>query len=274
MEDRKHMIGGSDIAAILGISKFKSRLELYYEKKGFITPPEEDTAPQKWGKLLERVIRDEYERLHNVKVHVPYGLTHPQHPYLKAHLDGYIYSKDELLEIKCANAYSVSEWGEPGSDFIPPAYLVQVAYYCVLSGARRGHIAVLIGGNEYREYTYERDRELEGYIIEAAVEFWDCLEADRHPPALNMEEARLKYLQSSHRKSLIVTPEISEIYLNILNLKEKEKSLKKELEKQKYELMMKMKDAEYIVNIDGKPLVSWKTNKKGHRPLIIRDKSM
>ena len=52
-ERRKH-ITGTDVAAILGLSRFKTPLRVWLEKKGEIEPDENEAM--RWGKRLERVI--------------------------------------------------------------------------------------------------------------------------------------------------------------------------------------------------------------------------
>ncbi len=44
---RRRGVGGSDMAVILGISPFSTRLELYLEKRGEI-PPRPDTSMKVW----------------------------------------------------------------------------------------------------------------------------------------------------------------------------------------------------------------------------------
>jgi len=71
------------------------------------------------------------------------------------------------------------EWGEDGSDTIPMQYLVQVAHYCATLNADCAYIAVLIGGNQYREFKYTRDLQLEATPNDAAKKFWE-LRPDTH----------------------------------------------------------------------------------------------
>lgn len=59
-EQRRAGIGGSDVAALLGLSKWKSPYQLFLEKTGN-APPQEDNEAMYWGRMLEPVIRDAYE---------------------------------------------------------------------------------------------------------------------------------------------------------------------------------------------------------------------
>lgn len=82
---------------------------------------------------------------------------------------------DRLLEAKTASAFAASgsdEWGDAGTDLIPPSYLVQVATYMMLTGCQYADLAVLFGNQEVRVYTIRRDLELEQEIVARAAEWW------------------------------------------------------------------------------------------------------
>ena len=58
--DRHAGLGGSDAAAVLGLSPWTSPLDLYLDKRGELDEePEQPTNWQRWGHLLEDLIADE-----------------------------------------------------------------------------------------------------------------------------------------------------------------------------------------------------------------------
>jgi putative phage-type endonuclease len=171
-------IGGSDMSIILGLSTYKTPYVLYLEKKGLIESAYKETEQQYWGNKLEGVIRQHFTATHNIDVHEPETLIHPLYDFLRANVDGYIPAWNAVLEIKCSDKYMRHEWGDADSDAIPMQYLCQVAHYCAVTNADKAIIAVLIGGNEYREFTYIRDLELEAKLIDAASTFWKAVQGD------------------------------------------------------------------------------------------------
>lgn len=60
LKARKRGIGGSDAAAALGMSPWKTQLELYLEKRGELMAPDIDSEAMLWGRVLEPVIRQQY----------------------------------------------------------------------------------------------------------------------------------------------------------------------------------------------------------------------
>ena len=58
-EARKSGLGGSDIAAVLGLSKWASPMDVWYQKRGLVDPLEESNAMRR-GRLLEPAIAEWY----------------------------------------------------------------------------------------------------------------------------------------------------------------------------------------------------------------------
>ena len=269
-KDRINYIGGSDLPIIMGLSKYKTPYALFLEKKGLQETPYDETPLQYWGNRLESVVREEFSIRNNVQVEEPETLAHPFHTFLRANVDGYIPEWDAILEVKCSSAWMQAEWGEPGSDIIPMAYLVQVAHYCIVTNASCAHIAVLLGGNDYREYKYTRDANLEAMVLKAATDFWSAVQNDDAPPAVNKDDLLLMYPRQEEGKSITINPSIGG-ELTMLGVHKKTiKEHEKEEERHKFNVMQFMQDAETLLGEDGKPVVTWKANKKGSRVFSLK----
>ena len=269
-EQRKLGIGGSDMPIILGISSYKTPYQLYLEKKGILSTGDEMSPVQYWGNRLEAVIRDEFADRNNVLISTPDTVVHPFYDFLRANIDGYINEWDAVLEVKCANQFMANEWGEDGSDYIPMAYLAQVAHYCSVMNADCAYIAVLIGGHDYRQYKYVRDLELEKTLIEAACAFWDAVQKDLPPPATNQGDLRLMFPRHTLGKTVNVSNGIDTHLKNLTDVKAKMKELQAIEEESRFKIMQYMEDNECLLDEAGKPLVTWKANKKGSRTFLFK----
>lgn len=179
LQDRLSGIGSSDAAPALGLSKWKPALQLYLEKVGEASPPEEETAAMRWGTLLEPAVRQEYAERTGRVVRMPAAMLRDERwPWMIGHPDG-ITEDGRLYEGKTAR---VSEgWGEPGSDQVPPAYCIQVQHLLVITKLEVADIAVLIGGQDFRMYEVPADPELQSLIIEGEAAFWRAVEAKKPP---------------------------------------------------------------------------------------------
>ena len=101
LQARSRGIGGSDAAVALGLSPWKSALELFHEKRAPAGSVENvPTEPMRWGTLLEPVIRQEYSNRTGRVVRVPETtLVHPAHAFMLANVDG-VTTDGRLLEVK------------------------------------------------------------------------------------------------------------------------------------------------------------------------------
>ena len=113
LKTRQTGIGGSDVAAILGISKWTTPLDVYNEKVAD-TPTEKDSDSMEWGRRLEPVIRQAYADKTGRVVAVPEKqFRSDAHPFMIANVDGVC--EDRLLEIKTAR--SGADWAYHNSNF-------------------------------------------------------------------------------------------------------------------------------------------------------------
>jgi putative phage-type endonuclease len=170
-------LGGSDAAVALGVSPWRTPLELYLEKRGEI-PPIDETEPMRWGKLLEPVIRQRYSDMTGRTVRVPPFMRHPKHEFITAHPDGIT---DDMRLFEAKTARSADGWGEQGSDQIPQYYLLQVQHYMLVTATPVSDVAVLIGGSDFRTYEVPADVELQEMIVEGEAAFWRRVQ-EGNPP--------------------------------------------------------------------------------------------
>jgi len=175
-------IGGSEMAAILGVSPWEGPADVWARKKG-ITKEKEDNLRFQIGRKFEGPIAEIYAEREGVKLLKVDGLyTHPDAP-LVGTPDRLIAGQKKGLEIKTADPAIAHTWGEPGTDQIPLYYTTQVATYMALLGYDDWDVAVLFGTSDFRVYRLHRDMELENMILERAREFWSTyVVGDKEPP--------------------------------------------------------------------------------------------
>ena len=183
--NRSTFLGGSDIGAILGVSKYRSAMDVWLEKTGKRVD-HKDSFALRFGSFAESFIADEYALLTGEHlIEHSEGLVHPKYSFCVGHIDRFVLDKKglplfhsdgglnakKILECKTANHYSQSDWGEPGTDAIPLPYLCQCLWYLGITNLAEIDVAVLLGGSDLRVYTITRDLELEYLIFEKAAFF-------------------------------------------------------------------------------------------------------
>jgi putative phage-type endonuclease len=182
LRERKNYLGGTDLSSIAGLNPYRTALDVYLDKTSDDIACETSPA-MRWGTLLEDTIAKEYAEVTGQTIEIePNTIYHPSMKFLGANIDRWVGDKEYVLECKTAGFTRGKEWGEEGTDQIPESYLVQVAYYAAICAVPKVDIAVLIGGQDFRIYTYERSKELEDKLIKIACNFWDNHIEKRIPP--------------------------------------------------------------------------------------------
>lgn len=269
-QERRQGIGGSDMPIILGLSNYKTSYQLFLEKTGLLNDTEKESQFQYWGHRLEPIIKEEFAIRNNIKVEASETVVHPFNDFMRGNLDGFIPEWNAVLEVKCSTQFMADLWGESGTDIVPLSYLVQVAYYCIVTNADCAYLAVLIGGNDYRQYKYTRDADLENMITVAAHNFWECVKKNITPPAVNQVDLKLMFPKHAPDKIKTINIETLKQLTNLREVRSKIRELDALQEALKFNIMQYMEDAECLADEEGKPLMTWKANKKGARVLLLK----
>ncbi|MHB8178016.1 MAG: YqaJ viral recombinase family nuclease [Vulcanimicrobiaceae bacterium] len=262
---RRDFIGGSDAGVILGVNAYTSPYQLWLEKTGQSERIEAENHSTAWGRRLEPVVGEAYaERTGRGLVRHPEMLVHPEYPMLGAHIDFAVAGKEVGLECKTASAFAANQWGDDGArspDAVPPSYYAQIQHYLAVTGWAVWDIAVLIGGNDLRVYSYERDDEfIEGLIAEELA-FWECIQR-REPPALRtLMDARLAYPLADPGKTLAADDALRGTVAELRNLREQVRALEEREEALKTTLMLALGERERLVD-GGATLVTWKNQSR------------
>ena len=266
LQQRKDGIGGSDCAAALGLSKYKSPLEVYLDKVNPDAIEQKMTDPQYYGHRLEAFIIEEYERKTGNKCYEPKPMIkNDKYPWLFANLDAM--TTDNLI-VEAKNVrFFCSEWGEEGTDQIPIPYLFQCAHYCIVCDNKNGaDITAFGGGQELRVYHYERNKTLEEKIIMLTHDFWYNHVRKFFPPdPITHSDLGRLYNVADEEDVLIATPELEDKLYNHYKVSQQIKEAEIKKKELQLEIQKTMKTAAYICDTNGNKLVSWNNTKSGRR---------
>lgn len=307
-DERSTGIGATDVAAILGVHRWKSPLEVWAEKTGrierSIEPPSERAH---WGQVLEPVVVREYTAAREGYM-ITNGLvvvqgTSPgaallarseREPWMLCSPDAIVVPKMDAVALldarmnlatgedergqsinmssfpvlwgadaKTADAMRGDEFGEEGTDEIPPEYVVQCDWSMAVCGVDRWDVPVLIGGNRFAIYTVTRELAREQATIETVREWRDrYLIGGERPEPGPLESAR-KLIERMHPEDVgemrMASPEEEAMIKRRLSLKLSIGSLEKELETIDNELRARIGDGEGIMSSFAK--ATWKRTK-------------
>ena len=254
LKERQKGIGGSDVAAILGMSPWRTPYQVWEEK----TTPIDETAEEDddyWGRVLEAPIRQAYADKTGRTVTKPAeAFVSSKYPFMRANLDG-IADDGRVVEFKTSS--KSDGWGEPGTDEIPDYYMTQVQHYLAVTGVKTADVAVLIGGNDFRIYTIEADEELQALLIERESEFWALVESRTPPDLTSTKDAARRYRVATAKKAVEATAgDVVDAWTKLCAIKEQKGLLDAKEKTYQLRIMEFMQDAVSLKR-DGKTIASW-----------------
>lgn len=260
--ERQSFLGGSDIAGILGISRWKTPLSVWAEKTGQFIPTEEDNEAKELGTELEDYVGRRFERKTGKKVvRTDSRFVHHDHPFLSCQVDRLVTGEDALLECKTTSAWKAKEWD---GEEIPAEYICQVMYQLAITGRKVGYIACLIGNQKFVWKEIKRDPVMIAEMIKRAVRFWEDFIIPQVMPsqitAMDSETLLGLYPMAEVGTEIVLGDEVAKIVESRNAFYQDVIQVEREIERLDNELKSRIKANE--VGIAGKWQISWKNVKR------------
>lgn len=258
--DRQKYLGGSDAAGILGISPWKTPLDVYLDK---VQPRRiEDPTKQKYytrGKRMEPYVIDLLAEEEGLQI-VARGNRYidNQHRFIAAEIDAET-DCGLNVEIKTVSPFKAKEWGEVQTDSIPVYYTAQAMHGLMVTGRQVCVFGVLIGADDFRVYRIERDDETIAAIREKEVEFWGRIQRLEPPEAVAVSDV-LRLFERDSGGSIEADGKVTEALIRLRELKASAKALDEQIEAAESAIKLYMQDNS-ILTLGGKSVATWKTQK-------------
>ena len=256
LEERRKGIGGSDIAAIMGLSPFKTAYQVYREKRKEV----EDWGGNDltdWGKRMEPAIRQWYSDHTGRDVRLPDKIMyHPKYPFMLASLDGFT-DDGRVVEIKTAR--SGKQWGEPETNQIPDYYAVQVHHYMTITRFKVADIPVSIAGGSPSLYIVDADKEISEMIIEACAKFWERVVNGNPPDPVTYSDAVARFGDLKAEGSVVADNKVLHAVEGIKSVRAQIKELEEHEEAWKARIIIALGDkGDTLVDTAGTTLATYK----------------
>lgn len=192
--DRRQYIGSSDIAAIMGLSPWRTPLQVWESKLSDAptVPPTPEKAAvfargHRWEPVVREMLMDALrERFGEDGTILEKNRRYIDtvYPFMAAEIDVEvaIAGKDYNVELKTVHAFKANEWGEEGSDEIPVHYAAQAMYGLMVTGRNHCIVAALFGADNLVTYQIDRDEETIAGMRQKAIDFWNNNVLANNPP--------------------------------------------------------------------------------------------
>lgn len=307
LAQRKELgIGGSESAAVLGLSPYSCAAQVFYEKLGlarnrkFTSLPmiigneDEDKIARLWSyydadKGVDSIPLN-YEA--NNVIRRPRKLSriivNPDMPYLFANPDRLFKQGRQraILEIKTINHWESQKW-ESG---VPIHYIVQIQHYMMVCKVKYAELAILESNSRIDVIPFETSKEIQQRIQEKCQQFWTDVTAARRiiaeggheldiqhlvPPPDGSEAytefLKEKYRDGSPNTDLVVSADADDLatLAEYLRIKEEHEELQRGLALREQRLRERLGEAPVLDFGERYGRVTWKADKNGKRSFKI-----
>lgn len=271
LTDRRRFIGGSDIAAVLGISPWTTPLQLWERKTRPALESGERKAVFTRGHRWESVVAEMLvERLESNGHKVEFvgnnkRYEDPLRPYLAAEIDYEIRldGEDEItnVELKTVHPFKTNEWGEDDTDASPVWYTAQAMHGLGVTGRKRCLVAPLFGADEIRTYPILRDDETIEAMRARCAAFWQLVETGVRPDPTTLADLDRLYKGNTEQPALWADTELHRQILRLRAIKAEIKAREAEGDAIEFDIKRAMQDAVELCT-DDKVAITWKPRKQ------------
>lgn len=294
---RKNGIGGSDVAAICGLSKWKSPLDVFLEKTSKELQIQKPIVFER-GNKFEPWIKNLFEKKTGKSVSlINETIYDTEHSFMFAHMDGLIKNENALVEFKHYSKFMGNEWGEEETDSIPTDYLLQVQHYLYISKLDKAYVAVLLGTNDSFNIIYNilcdegiekathygsldsfnlkifeiyPDEKIFNILLKVEKEFWINHVKKNNPPKWKTTEDLIKLFPvADEKKELIASTELIDTYYDVQEKQILINQLREEIKNKTDFVRSHMGTSSVLKTEDGNKLATW--NNQTRKTFHIKD---
>tara|TARA_R100001443_G_scaffold29396_1_gene42559 strand:- start:7127 stop:8065 length:939 start_codon:yes stop_codon:yes gene_type:complete len=261
LTNRQKGIGGSDVAKILGLSKYGTPLSVYEEKISSEPIEIPDNDAMRFGREAESIVAKFYTEDTGEKLRIDNKMRlHPEYPFLMANVDRTIVANSEhgagIFEAKTTSGMYAKHWERD----IPAEYYLQLQHYLNVTGYSWGVVAMLIDKKfEYRKF--DRNDELISKMNQRLSDFWiNHVEVNVPPAPINEADVLKLYPSPVEGKVCIADDNIKLTYDALYSNKRKVSELNKRIKELEGEIKLSMEDSE-VLEHNGTVIATWKQSK-------------
>lgn len=206
LTDRRSGIGGSDIAAIVGLSPWQSRYSVWADKVGLLPLDEGSSEAMEFGQRAEPMLAGYFtDRTGLYVAGEQMTCTVPDAPWMRCTLDGFAVESPvsdleqavAAVEFKTTSA-TADEWAQE----VPVHYACQATWTSVvtqLPTVMFGVLHLAFGRPTFRVYTFTPTEDDKTLLVNAASSFWRDHVLTGTPPAADGSDATTEALQAAFR---------------------------------------------------------------------------
>lgn len=203
-------MSASKVAAVMGHSTYDSWFSLWHRMKGNVAKQGDDDTTRR-GHYLEPAIIAWFQDQHPDWTFTPTGMwIHPTVEWAAATPDKIGHTPEGAVIVEAKTSDLDFEWGEPGTDAIPPGYYDQVQWQMWVTGLRTAYVPVLMSRLQFAEYVIQYDPDHVKEMVTRTVEFMRTL-AHNEKPSIDPLDGH----QQTYRALKELNPGINDVSVDV-----------------------------------------------------------
>lgn len=240
-ELRRNHLGSSDMAAILGVDKYRNAYDVWLEKTGKVEDKKATEAMQAGTFFEDGVLQFAEEKLGKLirnQYRIAEGFP------IGSNIDALVVDSGEPVEAKTAGLFGplAEQWGDNGTDAVPDHIIIQTHVHMLCTNRELCHIPAFLGGRGFQLFQVNWDNEIMDIIRDKSLDFWEnYVEVDCQPPEV---VPSLEMAKRMKREPESITDIDTKIVKNWLKAKESLKFAEEIKESSEANLLAALGDAE------------------------------
>lgn len=269
---RRDGIGGSDIAALVGLSPYASPTSLFYEKRGLLPDDHVDSERQRIGRRMEQVLAHEFQdRTGLYCIAAQTTREHATHSFARCTVDGFATETDNLDDTAVMGVIEFKTDGRFGwPEGVPPSIRAQCVWEMGITCSPNCWLVVMFAGFrvEVFEIPFDHDAQSDWrFMLDTAQRFWIDHVLTGDPPPADDHTATTRALETIYDPepgSLIIADQDARLLVSVLrDAQSATKAAKAVEDSLRNELRAVLGDATELIDgltDDGDPilLASWR----------------
>lgn len=259
LQARRQGLGGSDVAAILGRSAWRTPMDVWLEKTGR-SNGEPESERMRWGTLLEDTVAKEWASRDACSIMRLGTVADPVKPWRTASLDRAVLVPRTR---RAASLLEVKTTGHTAADLtdlqLAARYQWQAQWYLGITGLEYAHIAVLVAGQELRDLTVQFSIDDWYEATDAADTFWhDHVLTDTPPPVSAGDHEGLNVWPAEQGAEVTAGPVLAELVELRRAVRAEADSLRADADLLDAAIKAHMGAATELVDAAGRTVATWR----------------
>ena len=237
---RRNGIGSSDLAAIMGLSPWRTPYDVYLDKTGVLEDQESNPAMEAGNRFEDGVLDYAEDILGELKRNQTKPVSGTP---IVVNTDAVVCNGLVPVEAKTVGLFHhTSEfWGDEGTDQVPDRVIIQSHAHMMAWDKDICHVPAFIGGTGFKMFAVRRDHRIVKAIIEDSLKFWECVTGLTPPEG---STATLQVVKRVRRKPEHVANVDPELVSKWLEAKEAEKEAEAQAKEAQAALLTALGEAE------------------------------